>query len=201
MREFLCRLLGRFYENGWISGTGGGICAIESPGRLLLAPTGVHKELVAPSDFFVVDLQTGAVVEAPANKALRPSECSEIFRTIIRTRGGGSVVHSHALAAVLACDLAPGDALTVERLEMLKGIPHVSNADTHLVPVIANTRREPQLVADVEKVLADPRFSSAYAIGVRDHGAYIWGADLLEAKKHAEVYHFLFEATVARKGT
>jgi ribulose-5-phosphate 4-epimerase/fuculose-1-phosphate aldolase len=33
---------------------------------------------------------------------------------------------------------------------------------------------------------------------VRDHGAYIWGEDLWEAKRHAEVYHFLFEAVVAR---
>jgi ribulose-5-phosphate 4-epimerase/fuculose-1-phosphate aldolase len=33
---------------------------------------------------------------------------------------------------------------------------------------------------------------------VRDHGAYIWGEDLWEAKRHAEVYHFLFEAIVAR---
>ena len=29
---------------------------------------------------------------------------------------------------------------------------------------------------------------------VRDHGAYIWGADIWEAKRHTEVYHFLFEA-------
>ena len=43
VRELLCELLQRFYVNGWISGTGGGICAVESPGRLLLAPTGVHK--------------------------------------------------------------------------------------------------------------------------------------------------------------
>ncbi len=36
------------------------------------------------------------------------------------------------------------------------------------------------------------------AIVVADHGAYIWGDDVLEAKRHTEVYHFLFEATVAR---
>jgi ribulose-5-phosphate 4-epimerase/fuculose-1-phosphate aldolase len=40
----------------------------------------------------------------------------------------------------------------------------------------------------------------SYAIGVRDHGAYIWGSDVWDAKKHTEVYHFLFEATVTREG-
>jgi len=197
-RELLCRLLQRFYDNDWISGTGGGICALESPGRLLLAPTGVHKELVRPEDFFVVDVSSGSVLETASDRALRPSECVDIFRTVIQRRGAGAVVHSHALSAVLACDLAPGNELAIARLEMLKGIPSVTNTDRHLVPVVANTAREPDLVASVEAVLADDRFAKACAIGVRDHGAYIWGADVWEAKKHPEVYHFLFEATVAR---
>src|SRR5262249_2065704 len=91
------------------------------------------------------------------------------------------------------------DHLEVRDLEMLKGIPGVTNADVHLVPVIRNTPREPELVGQLEAALADPRFEAARAIIVRDHGASIWGADVLEAKRHPEVYHFLFEATVARR--
>jgi methylthioribulose-1-phosphate dehydratase len=199
-RELLCELLRLFYDRGWVAGTGGGICALEAPGRLLLAPTGVHKERVRPEDLFVVDPGTGEIVEPAADPALRPSECSAIFRAIIRERGAGSVVHSHGLEAVLACDDASDDAIVIERLEMLKGIPGVTNADRHLVPVVANTAREPELTGEVERVLADARFQTTYAIGVRDHGAYLWGADPWEAKKHAEVYHFLFEAVHARGG-
>jgi methylthioribulose-1-phosphate dehydratase len=199
VRELVCELLRLFYDKGWVSGTGGGICALESPGRLLLAPTGIHKERVRPDDLFVVDTDTGKVLEAAADPLLRPSECNDIFRSIIRRRRAGAVVHSHALSAVLAADDA-GDAITIERLEMLKGIPGVTNTDRHLAPVVENTPSEPELTADIERVLADDRFASAYAIGVRDHGAYIWGADPWEAKKHTEVYHFLFEAVVARGG-
>ncbi len=198
-REFVCELLRLFYDKGWVSGTGGGICAVESPGRLLLAPTGAHKERVRPDDLFVVDVETGSVLEAASDPALRPSECNDIFRAIIKARGAGSVVHSHALSAVLACDGAD-DAIAIEKLEMLKGISGLSNTDKHLVPVIDNTPREPQLTGEVERVLDDERFSSAYAIGVRDHGAYLWGADTWEAKKITEVYHFLFEAVNARGG-
>jgi len=200
-RERLCDLLRRFYDNGWISGTGGGICALEAPGRLLLAPTSVHKELVRPEDFFVVDVESGRVLEAPPNERLRPSECGDIFRSVIKLRRAGSVVHSHALSAVLACDLTRDDALAISSLEMLKGLPGVTNTDTHLVPVVPNTPREPELVGSVDRLLSDERFGASYAIGVRDHGAYIWGADVWEAKKHAEVYHFLFEAVVARGGS
>jgi|SRR5581483_3894412 len=201
MRELLCEMLRLFYSKGWVSGTGGGICALESPGRLLLAPTGVHKERVTPDDLFVVDASSGEVLEPPADPALRPSECGEIFRAIIAARGAGSVVHSHALAAVLACDLAPDDALVIERLEMLKGIPNTTNTDRHMMPVISNTPREPELTSEVARVLKDSRFGNAQSIGVRDHGAYLWGTDIWEAKKHTEVYHFLFEALVARATT
>ncbi len=82
---------------------------------------------------------------------------------------------------------------------MLKGIPGVTNLDVHLVPVIRNTPREPELVSQLEAVFADPRFKTARAVVVRDHGAYIWGDDILPAKRHTEVYHFLFEAMVARR--
>jgi ribulose-5-phosphate 4-epimerase/fuculose-1-phosphate aldolase len=64
--------------------------------------------------------------------------------------------------------------------------------------VIDNTAREPELVGRIREVLDRPEFARAACVLVRDHGAYIWGEDLWEAKRHAEVYHFLFEAIVAR---
>lgn len=198
-RELLVELLRNFYARNWVSGTGGGICGPADGGGLLLAPTGVHKERVTAEDFFTVDIADGGVLARPADDTLRPSECNSIFCLAARERDARSVVHSHALSAVLAGDLA-GDADHVEirDLEMLKGIRGVGNRDVHLLPVIRNTPREPELVEQMTRVLGDPRFASTFAIVVADHGAYIWGDDVLEAKRHTEVYHFLFEATVAR---
>jgi methylthioribulose-1-phosphate dehydratase len=202
-RQLLVELLRDFHARGWVSGTGGGICGPADDGGLLLAPTGVHKERVRPEEFFTVDPSDGHVVHAPANEALRPSECNSIFCLTHRERGAWSVVHSHGLATVLAGDLAADageDQLVIRDLEMLKGLPGVGNQDVHLVPVIRNTPREPELVEQLTAVFADPRFRRSYAVIVRDHGAYIWGSDVWEAKRHTEVYHFLFEATVARRG-
>ena len=201
-RELLVELLRDFHRRGWVSGTGGGICGPSGDGGLLLAPSGVHKERVQTDEFFTVDPSDGRVVHEPDRDDLRPSECNPIFCLAHRRRGAWSVVHSHALSAVLAGDVAAeagGDHLVVRDLEMLKGIPGVTNADVHLVPVIRNTPREPELVSQLEDVFADPRFEAARAVVVRDHGAYIWGEDVLAAKRHTEVYHFLFEATVARR--
>ena len=66
------------------------------------------------------------------------------------TAGKTFMVHQHH-ATRLHFDL---------RLEMLKGIPDVTNTDTHLVPVITNTPRESQLTEDVERVLEDGRFAA-----------------------------------------
>ena len=201
-RELLVELLKDFYRRGWVSGTGGGISGPADDGGLLLAPTGVHKERIRPDEFFTVNPADGSVLARPANPDLRPSECNPIFSMAARERGARSVVHSHALSAVLAGDLAIADGadhVAIRDLEMLKGIRGVANRDTHLLPVIRNTPREPQLTEQLARVLADPRFASSFAVVVADHGAYIWGDDVWEAKRHTEVYHFLFEAVVARR--
>ena len=198
-KELLCELLRIFYDKGWVSGTGGGICGPTDDGNLFLAPTGVHKERVQPDDFFVVSPVDGGVVVPAVDPFLKPSECNSIFCTAARMRGARSVMHSHALSSVLAADLASdADHVVFEQLEMLKGIRGVTNKDRHLVPVIRNTPRESELVEQVEAALKDERFTHAFAILVADHGAYIWGDDVWEAKRHTEVYHFLFEAAVAR---
>jgi methylthioribulose-1-phosphate dehydratase len=199
-RELLVELLRSFHAKGWVSGTGGGISGPADDGGLLLAPTAVHKERVRPDEFFTVDPADGHVISAPADPALRPSECNSIFCLAVRERGAGSIVHSHGLFAVLAGDLAgDDDHVEFRDLEMLKGIRGLGNRDVHLLPVIRNTPFEGELVEQLEGVLADPRFEKAFAVIVADHGAYIWGEDVWEAKRHTEVYHFLFEAAVARR--
>ena len=201
-RELLVELLGVFYAKGWVSGTGGGICGPADGGGLLLAPTGVHKERIRPDEFFTVDPADGRVLASPENEALRPSECKAIFSMAARERGARSVVHSHALSAVLAGDVAiagGADHVAIRDLEMLKGIRGVGNRDVHLLPVIRNTPREAELTDQLARVLDDPRFASSFAVVVAHHGAYIWGDDIWEAKRHTEVYHFLFEAVVARR--
>ncbi len=200
LRKTLCEFLALYYEKGWFGGTGGGLCAALDMGRVLMAPTGVHKERVRPADLFVIDPKSGAIIHAPKDVALCPSECSGIFSLIIQQRGAGSVVHTHALSSVLAADLAGNaDRVLFQDLEMLKGLAGCANTDRHAVAVVRNTPREAELVARIEALIALPPFAKSHCILVRDHGAYIWGGDLWEAKRHAEVYHFLFEATVARR--
>jgi methylthioribulose 1-phosphate dehydratase/enolase-phosphatase E1 len=79
-----CRNL---YEQGAVSGTGGGISIkVPSGDYIVMAPSGVQKERMQPDDMFVLDPK-GDIVFTPAAKPApaRPpklSECSPLFMSV-----------------------------------------------------------------------------------------------------------------------
>ena len=143
----------------------------------------------------------GASSARPTTRDLRPSECNRSSASPPANAGARSVVHSHALSAVLAGDLAAGgDHVAIRDLEMLKGIRGVANRDVHLVPVIRNTPREPELVEPARRRPRRSALRPRAAVVVRPTTAPTSGATTCwDAKRHTEVYHFLFEAAVARR--
>lgn len=57
----LCR---SFYTLGWVTGTGGGV-SIRHGDHIFLAPSGVQKELMQPTDMFVMDWHTKEYLRKP----------------------------------------------------------------------------------------------------------------------------------------
>lgn len=190
-REIICALCRQFYEQGWVSGTGGGI-SLRVDGRVYMAPSGVQKERLAPEDLFVLD-ERGGVVERPADDALKLSQCAPLFLSAFERRGAGAVLHSHSVNALLATLLYESE-FRVTHLEMMKGIRGVGYHDELVVPILENTAHECDL-ADAMGAAIDA-YPASHAVLVRRHGVYVWGADWVEAKTHAECYDYLFEAAV-----
>lgn len=187
----ICDLARTFYDLGWASGTGGGICIREGD-RVVIAPSAVQKERMRPEQMFTLDLD-GTVLTRPDDASLRPSECSSLFLKAINLRNAGAVVHSHSVHAVLAT-LLFDEEFAVSHLEMIKGIEGFGYEDRLVVPIIDNTARECDLADSLEEaILAYPR---THAVLVRRHGVYVWGSDWVRAKTHAECYDYLFRAAV-----
>lgn len=85
-KALVCELCASFYRLGWVSGTGGGL-SIRVGDRIVMAPSGVQKERMAPDDLFLLDGASGDVLEAPAPKPppARPpklSECAPLFMAV-----------------------------------------------------------------------------------------------------------------------
>jgi methylthioribulose-1-phosphate dehydratase len=187
----ICELARSFYALGWATGTGGGIC-IRDGDRVIVAPSGVQKERLESSQMFTLALD-GSVVARPGDPALQPSECSSLFLKAINLRGAGAVIHSHSLSAVMATLLYETE-FSISHIEMIKGISGMSYGDRLVVPIIDNTAHECDLADALEEaILAYPQ---AFAVLVRRHGVYVWGADWKRAKTHAECYDYLFRAAV-----
>jgi len=189
--QLICDLARSFYDLGWVSGTGGGICIREGD-RVVIAPSAVQKERMDPSQMFTIGLD-GAILSRPADPALRPSECSALFLKAINLRNAGAVIHSHSIHATLATLLYDTE-FSISHLEMIKGITGMQYHDRLVVPIIDNTARECDLAGALEEaILAYP---ATHAVLVRRHGVYVWGADWIQAKTHAECYDYLFRAAV-----
>ena len=99
-RTLIVELCRSFYDQGWVSGTGGGI-SIREGDRVYMAPSGVQKERILERDLYVLDRE-GEIVERPADPQLKPSACLPLFFNAFRLRDAGAVIHSHAMPAFLA---------------------------------------------------------------------------------------------------
>jgi len=189
--SLICDLSRSFYDLGWVTGTGGGIC-IRDGDRVVIAPSGVQKERMRPEEMFTLALD-GLVLDRPADPALRPSECSALFLKAVNLRNAGAVIHSHSMNAVAATLLFENE-FSISHLEMIKGIEGMGYHDRLVVPIIDNTARECDLADALEEAIV--RYPDTYAVLVRRHGVYVWGADWVRAKTHAECYDYLFRAAV-----
>jgi methylthioribulose-1-phosphate dehydratase len=191
-RALICELGRRFYDLGWVSGTGGGI-SIRLQDRIFMAPSGVQKEALTEDTIYELDKE-GGVVEGPGQQSgLKVSECCPLFFNAFRQRDAGAVIHSHSRWAMLATLLFE-DAFRITHLEMIKGIAGHGYHDVCEVPVIENTAHERDLADSMGKAI--DAWPKAHAVLVRRHGVYIWGRDWREAKRHAECYDYLFAAAV-----
>ena len=107
----------------------------------------------------------------------------------------GAVLHTHSIWGTLLSDLYFEDGgLKIKGYEMLKGLGGVTTHEySEWVPIFENTQNIPALAEQVRRRLEDSRYLIQHGYLIRRHGLYTWGRDLDEAKRHIEIFEFLFE--------
>jgi hypothetical protein len=92
-KDLICQLCRNFYQQGWVSGTGGGI-SMKAGDKIVMAPSGVQKERMEPDDMFVLDAQGNVlhtpVTRPPPYKAPKLSECAPLFTAVSDSGWWGS---------------------------------------------------------------------------------------------------------------
>lgn len=182
-----------FHRRGWSLATSSNYSVVlgRDPLRLLLTASGKHKGLLKPTDFVIVD-ETGRLAVASDE---RPSAETMLHVALAQQTGVGAVLHTHSVWGTLISDWRhEAGFVRLAGYEMLKGLEGIRTHETTLdVPIFDNTQDIPALAAEVERCLADPDCPLRYGFLIHRHGLYTWGRDLAEARRHVEVFEFLFE--------
>jgi methylthioribulose-1-phosphate dehydratase len=83
-------------------------------------------------------------------------------------------------------------SVTLQGFEILKGLSGVtSHEHIETVPIIDNSQDHVAQSHVIENVLLEA--GDIHGILVRRHGLFAWGETVTEARRHVEVFEFLFE--------
>src|SRR5690606_25635221 len=108
-----------------------------NPVRLLITPSGIDKGSVTPESILEVD-GAGHVLRG----AGKPSAETLLHTTIVERTGAGSVLHTHTpWSTILSMRHRESGAVSIEGLEMLKGLSGVTTHDqARRIPILSNSQ-------------------------------------------------------------
>ena len=181
-----------FHARGWMSGTAGTLSARADDGHFWITASGKPKGRLDQTDFLLVRIEDGEVVEraAPGNK---PSAETAIHRAIYaRFVDARACLHGHSVDDSLVSERARRGArgLRLPAVEMLKGFDIWQQNPKVDLPLFEN-------LLDVKKIATeiDRRFRKTApaltALMIRGHCATVWGGSLQEAYNRFECLEFL----------
>lgn len=198
LREQLVECGQLFHSRGWSVGTSSNYSAVrnDSPLEITITASGKDKGRLTPDDFVVVDISGSPVAgetQASSAETMLHVKAVEIF-------DAKSVLHTHSIWGTLLSDFyADEDGFEIAGYEMLKGLEGIKTHETSIwVPIFENTQDIPTLAADFDKYVADHPDRPCYGYLIRRHGLYTWSKDVFSARRHIEVFEFLFEVVARR---
>lgn len=182
-----------FHQRGWSVGTSSNYSAVlnNEPPELLITASGNDKGRLGRGDFVHIGAD-GLGIEPN-----QPKSSAETMLHVVLAElpDVGSVLHTHSVwGTVLSDHYSDRGGIEIVGYEMLKGLEGIATHETtHFVPIFENTQDIATLAAEVRTRLADPDFSMTHGFLMKNHGLYTWGRDIAAARRHVEVYEFLFE--------
>lgn len=194
------REIGRlFYGRGWSVGTSSNYSVVLShdPLDLLITASGKDKGNLQADDFVRVGQNAQPLFEG------QPKSSAETWLHVVAAANDeniGAVLHTHSVWGTLLSDHF-GDAggFWIEGYEMLKGLEGVrTHEHRQWVPIYENTQDIPDLAEAVKHQFQSPTHAPFHGFLMRNHGLYTWGKDLFAARRHIEIFEFLFECVGRR---
>ncbi|MDG1875594.1 MAG: methylthioribulose 1-phosphate dehydratase [Mariniblastus sp.] len=187
-----------FHSRGWSVGTSSNYSVVLSndPVELAVTASGKDKGRLEQTDFVHIGAD-GSPIETNQPK----SSAETMLHVVLAEQPEvGCILHTHSVWGTLLSDhFFEQGGFDIEGFEMLKGLEGIKTHEhSHWIPVFENTQDIPMLADKVRERLDDPMEPMTHGFLIRKHGLYTWGKDVFSARRHIEIYEFLFEC-VARK--
>jgi methylthioribulose-1-phosphate dehydratase len=187
-----------FWQRQWSVGTSSNYSVVLSrePLELLVTASGKDKGRLTRGDFVRVKANGKPTADG------QPKSSAETLLHVVAAQqpGVGAVLHTHSVWSTLLSDFYfPQGGFEVAGYEMLKGLEGIATHDTTAwVEIFDNTQDIPLLAEQVRERMNDAAEPLQYGYLIRRHGLYTWGRDLAEARRHVEIFEFLFECVARR---
>lgn len=142
--KLICELCRLFYDNNWVTGTGGGISIRDvdgpNPNIVYIAPSGIQKERLKPKEMFVAELP-GQILHTPNDECngqplsedlakgfrYKPSACTPLFLSCYNMRDAGACIHTHSQNAVMATLIFEDKVeFSMSHIEQIKALPQLA---------------------------------------------------------------------------
>jgi methylthioribulose-1-phosphate dehydratase len=188
----LVRVLNTFGHNPATSGNYS-LRSKTTPEIAYVSESGIDKSKFTEDHFLPLYYNTRTMHPEYTSSGRKSSDETDIHLSLYQITNANCVLHSHILDSLLFADLFYGKPFaTIENLELLKGFKNVSTHDLKIqIPIFENT----QDIATLAELIKPAILSQAnsYGLLLRGHGIYVWGESVEEAKRHLEVFEYIFK--------
>lgn len=200
-----------FHQRGWSVGTSSNYSVVvgEDPVELIVTASGKDKGRLSRTDFVHLNgegqpIESGqpkSSAETMLHVVLAGYRCWSDSSDPSRKVASGCILHTHSVFGTLLSDQFFSDGgIEFKGYEFLKGLEGIATHEaSHWLPIVENTQDIPAMAQEIQAMIdrAPERISHGFLI--RNHGLYTWGRDVFAARRHIEVYEFLFECLVRKQ--
>ena len=192
-----------FHSRGWSVGTSSNYSVVlgDDPVDLIVTASGKDKGRLGRKDFVRIDGEG-----QPTSDGQPKSSAETMLHVVLASHrrwpgadgelaASGCILHTHSVwGTLLSRRFGDAGGFEIAGYEMLKGLDGITTHETNYwVPIFENTQDIPQLAEQVQRMLTDSPDRIQHGFLIRGHGLYTWGRDVFAARRHIEIFEFLFE--------
>lgn len=192
IKKHLAETIRSYHQKGWSPATSTNYSFRENTAstEIFVSRSGIDKSQFQVDDFMCVDFNGNPT---PAFEGIKPSAETLIHCVLYDFFPETQVIlHSHSIYSVLMSQRFP-TTIEFSGYEIQKGFGGQTTHDaTVQIPVIPNS----QDMVEFSKWMHARRSDfSNHCFVIQNHGAYAWGKNLFEAKRHLETLEYLLEVS------